>query len=254
MGEFVENQAVTQSLKDLAAWYQRPFGCNLKTQITHGLSEMLSELTLREALCLGVTGAPEFLSSKEHKWATFYSHLECSDWLAGEDDCLPLRPQSQECVVLLHGLDLAVNPHALLRELGRIVTDDGYVIIIGFNPISPAGLYRPLRKLLKWWPHKMPWPLQFYRIGRLTDWLELLSFNVCAMRTMTATPHVNRKGLQKTFSVLDKLYLTLFPNCGNVYMLLAKKRTLPVTPVKMQWKAPTGLLKPGFPKTTAGRG
>ena len=251
----MENEHILQLLKELADWYQRPFGHKLKEHITACLNDTLSKLTLREALCLGVAGSQEFLSGDQHKWATFFSNLNCIDWLAGEDTCLPLKPESQECVVLLHGLDVAANPHALLRELSRVTTNDGYLIIIGFNPISPLGLIRPFRRILNWRNKKaMPWSSHFYRIGRLRDWLELLSFDVCEVKTMTMSPQVKQTSVQSILRLLDAIYLTIFPGLGNAYMLLAKKRTISITPIRLKWKTgPRGLLKPSFPKTTAGR-
>ena len=251
---FMNNELIIQRLSDLAAWYQAPFGDELKVQIAARLNDTMSRLALREALCLGVAGFEEAFTGGQHKWATFFSNLDCVDWLAERDHCLPLKPDSQECVVIPHGLDIALNPHAILRELDRVVTEDGYLVIIGFNPISLLGFYRPIGRLFNRHPVKVPWSLQFYRLGRLRDWLELLSFDICQIKTVGIIPYVKREKLKLLSATIDSVGLTLLPSIGNVYVLLAKKRTVPMTPIKMKWKAePASLLKAGLPKTTVGQ-
>jgi len=84
---------------------------------------------------------------------------------------LPLASESIDLVVLQHVLDMSDNPHQTLREVARVVSSGGRVVITGFNPYSLWGLWRQLR--LK---RGLPWRANFIAHSRLKDWLTLLSF------------------------------------------------------------------------------
>ena len=48
-------------------------------------------------------------------------------------EALPFENDSIDLIVLPHSLDIADDPHQVLREVERCLVPDGYVIIIGFN-------------------------------------------------------------------------------------------------------------------------
>ena len=53
---------------------------------------------------------------------------------------LPFPANSLDLVVLPHSLEVASDPHAALREVGRVLVPDGRALICGLNPASLWGL------------------------------------------------------------------------------------------------------------------
>jgi SAM-dependent methyltransferase len=236
------NDEIFESRRDLDGlnkWYEQPFGQLLKSQIATELLSVLKPLPIREFLYLGVDGFEESLDHPPEK-TLFFTSLDNGV----TENTLPLEANSQDCVVLLHALDVAPDSHGVLREVDRIVAMGGYVVIVGFNMRSSWGLYRPLRNLYKWAP-ALPWQLHFYSIQRLRDWLNLLSFEVGQVRTLNYQPLLQNPAILEKFRLLNAVGRTVLPFFGNVYILAARKRTIPVTPVRLNWKLRSHLLKPG---------
>ena len=65
------------------------------------------------------------------------------------------------------------NPHGVLRELDRVLRADGYIVILGFNPVSLWGLRHFLSR--RRFP---PGSRRLISEHRLRDWLSLLNFSV----------------------------------------------------------------------------
>ena len=82
---------------------------------------------------------------------------------------LPLQDSSVDLCILAHELDFSSDPHQLLREIDRVLTLDGTLILSGYNPISLFGL----RSILK--PKHSQWARLFLP-NRALDWLSLLGF------------------------------------------------------------------------------
>jgi SAM-dependent methyltransferase len=239
-----------QYLDALVGWYGAPVGCALKTIVARRLSQVLSKLSVQDVLFLGVAGFEKQLAAAKCEHAMFFTDVACEHLLSNEDSYLPIKSESQECVVLLHGLDVAVNPHAVLREMSRVVAKDGYLIIIGFNLFSSWGLYRPFRRLFKWRAPRIPWQLAFHGIAKLSDWLELLGFETGKVRTLGFRPIIQSPNVYRSLAFLESVGNLVLPGFGSVYIHLARKRTIPLTPEPMLSRLRTGLIKAGLPKTS----
>ena len=87
---------------------------------------------------------------------------------------LPFASASLDLVVLPHVLEFSPYPHQVLREVERILVPEGQVIITGFNPLSLWGVRRRLAAE----PAVFPWGGEYLSLGRLKDWLQLLSFDI----------------------------------------------------------------------------
>lgn len=89
-------------------------------------------------------------------------------------DELPIRSGSIDACLLAHLLDFSNDPHQILREVERVLTPDGWIIISGFNPYSLVGLGRLLPNLRR----RLPWSARMFSPERVLDWLHLLGFEV----------------------------------------------------------------------------
>jgi len=136
-------------------------------------------------------------------------------------ESLPILGKSVDAVLLPHTLEFSPSPHNLLREVDRILTDRGRLLILGFNPWSLWGL----RRSLGIGARAFPPGARFYGTGRLGDWLELLGFEVSQLRRFGAgfpwnEPHTAGAGFTLT-GVLRPL--------TEGYLIVAKKRVVPMS-------------------------
>jgi len=93
--------------------------------------------------------------------------------LVTSPDCLGVANDSIDVVLLSHLLETHDDPHGVLREVDRVLRSDGYVVIVGFNPVSLWGL----RHLLS----RRRFPPGVRRLipeHRLRDWLRLLNYSI----------------------------------------------------------------------------
>lgn len=152
--------------------------------------------------------------------------------LIGTEEDLPFLADSVDVAVIPHVLEFAGKPHKFLREIERILIGDGHVLILGFNPWSLWGVWR----LLLAWRDKPPWNGHFYSLSRLKDWLYLLDFEVVHTEKFIFRPPMGNNRFMRRIIFLEKLGKYCWPYFGSVYMILAKKRVVPLTPIKMRWQ------------------
>lgn len=87
---------------------------------------------------------------------------------------LPFAQASVEAVFLVHALETAAAPAAVIAEAARVLQGEGRLVVIGFRPFSPAALRRispSSRQVhLRW---VGPWRLRWLmtRAGLLWDGL-----------------------------------------------------------------------------------
>jgi SAM-dependent methyltransferase len=127
---------------------------------------------------------------------------------------LPLLSKSVDAVVLPHSLEFMRSPHPLLREVNRVLTDRGVLLVLGFNPWSWWGLRRHLGLGYR----AFPGGTHFYSARRLCDWLELLDFEITQIRRYGAGFPWGAAGTGGALSALS-----------DAYLLVARKRVIPMT-------------------------
>lgn len=144
---------------------------------------------------------------------------------------LPLLENSVDAVVLAHELDFAQDPHQILREVDRILMPNGYVAIVGFSPVSVAGLlkYLPVN------PKQILHDARFFTSTRIKDWLHLLGFEVIEHHNLLFSELFFERRINPfgRWQVWCRKYLPIF---SSMYMIVAKKRVLPLSLIKARWK------------------
>ena len=172
------------------------------------------------------------------------------DWRPGvaadvvsDPEQLAVAGDSVDAVLLPHTLERASSPHAVLREVDRVLRADGHLIVLSF---APGGLWG-LRHLLSsgGYPNGRD---QVIREGRLRDWLELLSFDVPAATRYCHTLPIERFSQLKILPREEwaQRWLSVF---SGGYLLRAQKRVHPLTPVRLWRRQPRlrvvgGLVEP----------
>ena len=61
---------------------------------------------------------------------------------------LPFAEKSVDACLLAHTLPWCPDPHRLLQEVDRVLIDDGWLVMSGFNPISLLGACKALCRRL----------------------------------------------------------------------------------------------------------
>lgn len=229
----------------LCQWFASPLGQSLLEHENAALERVLPNLFGYHLVQLGETCEADLMASSRigHrvKFALTPQSALTPNRLICASSHLPLDANSVDVVLLPHVLEYEEEPHDLLRESERILIAEGHVVILGFNPISLWGL----RHLLLAWRERPPWSGHFYRAARVKDWLALLGFEIVKYESLYHRPPFRSGRLLHKLKFLDKLGKHLFPWMGGVYMIVAKKRVFPVTPVKMQWRIRRGLIASG---------
>ena len=142
---------------------------------------------------------------------------------------LPFLEKSFDVAILTHQLDYARDPHRLLREVDRVMMDDGYLIITGFNPFSFTGL----ASLFPWRKNNLPWSGRMFSSNRVQDWLGLLNYQVIHRDRYALFPMTRYRTMWTWFE--NSLGEWASP-AGSLYYIVARKRTYPLKPIKPHWR------------------
>lgn len=144
-------------------------------------------------------------------------------WVAGRDllchfDALPFPSDSLDLVVLPHALEMAPDPHQLLREVDRVLRPEGRLIIVGLNPTSLWGIRQRLGQ-----PY-LPRAGEFLGYWRLRDWLRLLSYEIEVGRFGLYRPPLRSEVWLERWRWTERIGARWWPVLGAAYYLQAVKR------------------------------
>jgi SAM-dependent methyltransferase len=168
--------------------------------------------------------------------------------LGGSTDSWPIMSDSIDAIVLPHTLELSRDPHQVLREADRCLIPDGHLVILGFNPRSLWGIRRVLTPMRR----ALPWDSRFISLNRIKDWLALLGFDTLHCHYLFQRPPVQNSRL------LERLHLH-GPSTGYgrkylsaCYILVARKRTIVMTPLSALGRQRRRLFPVGLPSSSQG--
>ena len=162
-------------------------------------------------------------------------------------NALPVASESIDVIVLPHVIEFSANPHQILRESERVLIGEGHLIVIGFNPYSFWGLWK---FLLAWRAH-VPWSGHYIELARLKDWLSLLDFEIIKAEKFYFRPPLSNSKLMVKLSFLEQLGQFCWSYLGGVYLLVAKKRVVSMTPIKLQWQSRRHMISAGVIEPSA---
>jgi SAM-dependent methyltransferase len=186
-------------------------------------------------------------------------------------DMLAIASESLDAVMLPHTLEYAADPHALLREVDRVLRSDGHLVVLGFNPFGWWGVRHMISR------GKFPPAIgRMISQGRVCDWLQLLDFEVRHQSYYHfAPPVIRRKAVQvrgESESVHGPAGGTAEPFAGSVvrrrtvgegrmarllallrpllrwrgfagcYVLVARRQVVVVTPIRLAWRRRTSMV------------
>jgi len=140
---------------------------------------------------------------------------------------LPINSASVDAVLLPHTLELAADPHAVLREADRVLVAEGQLIVLGFRPASLWGLRAAASRA--------GFPPGLRRIlpaSRVRDWLALLSYEIVDVRPyLYRLPRAPRGSIESAVpSILYRGWFYPWP--AAAYVIKARKRVYTLTPIR----------------------
>lgn len=225
----------------LDAWYQTDAGQHFSVEIKTALTPMLRELFGYTAIQLGHY-PPDTNLLAESRVNT--------NWLAGEKgddvDCRPEQtPFASDAIDLLimpHTLELSRDPHAVLREVDRMLVPEGHVIIVGLNPWTAWGIWQRLR-------YRRAYP--FYTLGRIRDWLGLLGFECLGEQSCHISMlEIPLPARLENSQLIKKLSRKTAKIIAGGYVVLAKKKVTTMMPIKPRWPFKPRLVSTGLTEPT----
>lgn len=145
-------------------------------------------------------------------------------------DALPITSASIEAVLLPHTLEHAPHPHALLREVERVLMGEGHLLVCGFNPLGPWGLRHLVSR-----GRFPPTATRLLSEGRLRDWLGLLGFEVVAAKRYLFAPPWTQRMSERTRGWLESQGPTFASPLAGAYLVKACKRVRALTPIRPAW-------------------
>ena len=214
----------------LQEWFQTPLGQYLLQKERAYLDDVTPDIFGFHALQLGMPGVDLLRENR------ITHRMRIAP--AGEPDLyakcheLPLATQSIDLVVLPHVLEFAAEPHAVLREVDRVLMPEGRLVIVGFNPWSLWGL----RSALGFSRHELPWDGHFLSLLRVKDWLALLGFEVSAGRLIGYAPPFDNDNVRRRFAFMEPAGDRWWAVGGAVYMLQAVKRVRGMRLITPAWQ------------------
>jgi len=213
-------------------WLSTPLGRRCLATEQRLVSRALERMFGEQLLQIGVWGTTDsFLPySRTQRAASLEWRGEVAADLRSRTDRLAIASDSVDIVLLPHTLELIPSPHALLREVNRVLRADGYLLVLSFRPTGPWGLRHFLSR--DGYP---PGHQRLIREGRLRDWLELLSFEVGPLQRYCHTLPFER--ISRFGTLPEESWATRWlPGLSGGCLLRAQKRVHPLTPIRKPWR------------------
>src|SRR5689334_2412010 len=176
----------------LQDWFETPLGQYLLDKERAYLDDVTPDIFGFHALQLGLSQVDLLRESRiAHRMRV--DSLDHPDLFAKGHE-LPIATQSIDMVLLPHVIEFATEPHAVLREVDRVMMPEGRLVILGFNPWSLWGLRSALGPSRK----DYPWNGHFMSLLRVKDWLAPPRLEGCAGGLLAGRPAVaSPRGLRR---------------------------------------------------------
>jgi len=222
----------TESRHSLREWYASALGQSILDELGRHLDDVLPGIFGYQGLQIG-DFTPDFpvLERAGIHRALKMDAPDIQADIQADVLNLPIASDVMKLVVLPHTLDFCHQPHQALREMDRVLADDGQVVIIGFNPFSQLGIGHTMLG----WRSLPPWSGQFFSRRRVTEWLSVLNFRLLDSQCVYVRPPINSQRVQNRLRPLEK-FRPWLGAVGGVYVLHARKQTFPMTLARRQWR------------------
>jgi len=218
----------------LRAFWHSPLGQSLLTAEAQLLGEALEDVFGWEFLQVGAWGeGRELLAGCRTRRKIVVAPAEAGGGadIIARPSALPIGRDSVDAVLLPHTLEFASDPYAIVREVDRVLSGEGQLVVLGFQPFSLWGLRA--RSSGAGFP---PGMRRVLSAGRVREWLVLLGYEVVAARAyLHCTPWGSRAVETATSEPSPLLHRSWFnPLPAGAWLMKARKRIRTLTPVRLR--------------------
>ena len=140
-------------------------------------------------------------------------------------DGLPFENDSIDCIVLPHQ---DIDDGQIISEVYRTLIPHGHAIFINFNPWSPIGI-----KTFFSLSSEEPWNQNLESFTSFQN--KILNYDFEIVNGKFFGYHPNFKSASN-LSNWDKIGDRWFPLFANIYLIVARKKIITLTPIKPSWK------------------
>jgi len=214
----------TDIQKKMRTWWKTPLGCSVLKDEKSALQSLSRYFHGNYQFQLGLEQRllPQVPLSRMQKMMGRSGDLE------GRNESLPFKCHCLDALLLVHTIEFSDDPHQVLREAERVLVADGTLVLCYFNPWSFWGLRR-----LFAFKAAPPWHGHFFSQTRIKDWLGLLNFEVVATERLVFYPPIQSERWLIRSLFIERVAKRLWPIFSGVTILVATKRTIPLTPITM---------------------
>jgi SAM-dependent methyltransferase len=156
--------------------------------------------------------------------------------LVAEAAALPLQSDSVDVMLLPHTLEFAPEPHEVLREAARVLTGEGELLVLGFEPLGAWALRHVFTRRCP------PGLLRAIPAARLADWLKLVGFEVGPPSRYLYAPPLASRYAGRARSFLERAGIRAWPRFSGAYLLHARKRVHSLTPIRLRKRLRTAVI------------
>jgi SAM-dependent methyltransferase len=203
-------------------WYERPRGQYVLDALHSTLEPVLATAFGYHAVQLGFSTKHQLLDSSPINHRIYVANeAHARAGLIANSDELALASDSIDLLVAHHSLEFGSSPHAVLREIHRVLAPQGQLLIVGFNPYSVLGASTLLRRFTgsELWRQQ-----RAVSRHRMTDWLDLLGCDVQSCQYIYGIPPVGGGALLSVLTRADAWSTVHNLPTGGLYVLHAIKQ------------------------------
>jgi len=239
-------------IQQWARWLHHSLGISTLESEQNFLSKLLAERYGKHTLLIGVPEQYNLLKCSVMPNSVILSPLinrnKNIKYIEGEYYELPIIPGSIDLVLLPHTLEFIDNPRQLLMEACRVVKPEGDIMIFCFNPYSLWGLR-------KWWGNNnhVPWSGNFISASKIKKWLALADFELIRQDMLMFRPPMNNPRIFQKLKFLEWLGTHLHILFGGIFVITARAKLIPLTPIKLKWQQKISTISATLPGPTSMR-
>ncbi len=164
-----------------------------------------------------------YLGMQRHVWSDVPR-------IQSEIDSLPLLPNSIDVFVVAHMLEMVKTPGKVIHELYDAQNDGGYLILLGFNPLSLWNLTRINRKR-----RGFPWNGHFWSARQLKACMRSVGYSIVSYNTLLFRPPVFEKKWADRLLFMEMFGQICLSGFGGAFCIIAQKSKQEAITDKLSW-------------------
>lgn len=219
--------------RKLDTWYQSDLGQAVAQAMSDQIQSIIPSIFGYYAVQLGVPSQQQWLAESPIPNRIFVDpDLEQTDkTIATDFTALPFANSSVDLVLLPNTLTFTTSLFDVIHEVDRILMPNGYLIIIGFNPISLWGISRLALSFKK----GVPWQWNFLFLYKVRRMLYEIGYETMQANTFFYRPPTQNISILNKLLVMETIGNLSWSYPGGLYILVAQKQLPMLTRIRPIW-------------------